>query len=178
MKKLVLAALATTALTGTAFASDAFIGQVGSGHNAANIQLNQGTSQGLALIYQESTAVGHDALQVQIGPDNYAYSYQKGEESHTVVAWQEGTGNSSVNVQRGNTAHRAAVLQKGDNNTAVNWQAAGLSGLSAAPTMGLTVTPPELTVGTLTGVTLPGGSVDADINNHPGDFTEVDEPSL
>lgn len=164
MKKLLLAALASAALTGTAFATEAFIGQVGNGHQGANIQLNQGQqSLSTAVIYQQQDpggTNGHDALQVQLGDNNDAYTYQTSDFfDHIALSWQEGTGNDSVNVQitDGDTGSNdtpldgrliARTIQLGDNNSAVNWQsnAGGTTGL-----MSITPITPTLSV--------PGGNI-------------------
>jgi hypothetical protein len=145
MLRVLVIALASTALTTGAFATEAFIGQVGKGNAGQNIQLNQSqTSTSTAVIYQANnsfTSNGHDALQVQLGDNDYAYTYQTSAIlDHIALTWQDGTGDSSVNVQ---TTHdnnsscndtsclpsgsqdarfKARTIQLGDNNTAVNWQ--------------------------------------------------------
>ncbi|WP_417309884.1 hypothetical protein [Devosia sp.] len=133
MRLVSMIVVATAAMTGSAFATDAFIGQVGDGNEGFNVQLGQVSGlPSTAVIYQENDATttnGHNALQVQIGPDNYAYTYQASDYyDHTAASWQDGTGNDSINVQLSSgdsgadTDFQAVTIQLGDNNTAVNWQ--------------------------------------------------------
>ena len=154
MRLVSMIVVATAAMTGSAFATDAFIGQVGNGNEGFNVQLGQ--SAGLpstAVIYQENNGDfgpgvnGHNALQVQIGPDNYAYTYQQSVYfDHTAASWQDGTLNESINVQLSSgdsgadTDFQAVTIQLGDNNTAVNWQDTDDYGYSFT----LTATAPSL----------------------------------
>ena len=114
MKKIMLiaaaaAGLAFAATTGSAFAqynpSEAFISQVGNGHNAANIQVGQDAGQTSAVSSGDpSTAVivqsqapggtnGHIALQVQLDPGNAAYTFQSSTfADDQALTWQDGLG--------------------------------------------------------------------------------------
>jgi hypothetical protein len=154
MIKVLIVALGATALSTGAFATEAFIGQVGNGHQASNIQLGQSnTSTSQAIIYQEEApggVNGHDALQVQLSDNNYAYTFQKSDYfDHVALTWQEGgTGNSAVTVQwtAGDTGCnegancsgqpdarlKSRIIQKGSNNSATNWQSSGTVAASYA----------------------------------------------
>jgi hypothetical protein len=175
MKKLMLVALATTALTGSAlaFESDAFISQVGNGHDAANIQLGQnagfttGVDSGqpsVAVILQEQApggTNGHTALQVQLDPGNFAYTFQSstfGDDD--ALTWQDGTGNSAVTVQVSTATgsqeeeFSSDIIQNGNNNVAVNWQ----SDVPSSATMTVTPSVPGLTVFS-SSINVTGGSI-------------------
>jgi hypothetical protein len=169
MFKLLIVALGATALSTGAFATEAFIGQVGNANSGHNIQLNQtNNSNSNAIIYQEQTSPGsngHDALQVQLTDDNYAYTFQKSNYfDHIALTWQDGgTNNSAVTVQwtdgdtgcnekftpgcssqtDGDYRLKSRIIQHGANNVAVNWQSSG----GGYPTYNLNPASPALSVG-------------------------------
>lgn len=181
MLKLVLVALASTALTTGAFATEAFIGQEGDHHTAQNIQLNQtNLSTSTAVIYQGQNpggANGHDALQVQLGDDNYAYTYQSSDYyDHVALTWQDGTNNSAVTVQwtdgdtgcnegancpgQDDARLKSRIIQNGDYNVAVNWQSSG----GGNPVYTLSPASPNLTLtGGNYGVSGPGSYANPDL---------------
>lgn len=163
MLKVLLVALASSALTTGAFATEAFIGQVGDHHAAHNIQLNQSNlSTSTATIYQAENpggANGHDALQVQFGDNNDAYTFQKSDYfDHEALTWQDGTGNDAVTVQwtAGDTGCnegancpgqpdarlKSRIIQLGNGNVGVNWQSSG----TVAHSYSLNPASPSITV--------------------------------
>lgn len=185
MKKIMLiaaaaAGLAFAATTGSAFAqynpSEAFISQVGNGHNAANIQVGQDAGQTSAVSSGDpSTAVivqsqapggtnGHIALQVQLDPGNAAYTFQSSTfADDQALTWQDGPGNTAVTVQASTASgsqeeeFTSSIIQTGANNVAVNWQ----SDVPNSATYTVNPTTPGLTIGSPTttvssfGVTVP-----------------------
>lgn len=161
MRVVLLAALATTALTSGALSTEAFVGQIGRGNEGFNVQLNQDPgSTSTAVIFQSNDGTsgglnGHDALQVQIGNNNDAYTYQNSNYyDHVALTWQEGTGNDAVTVQA--TAevvppdgslnnYTSRIIQDGTGNSALNWQSDTAS--SGIVTLGvLSITPPSPTI--------------------------------
>lgn len=153
MRLVSLTVLAAVAMTGSAYAeTQAFIGQVGDGHEAYNVQLGQVSGEeSTAVIFQShhpSNANGHDALHVQLGPNNYAYTFQQSyQQDHTAAAWQGGEDNTALNVQlsgggNGDAKFTAIAIQDGDNNTAVNWQQTG--SVPSEYFLTLSGTPPNL----------------------------------
>lgn len=155
--KILMTSAAIIALSGAAYAQDAYITQMGDNHSGVNYSeyhiqssSNPNTTQVIA-----QSGEGFQAANLSRGTSNAAYTYQmdltndwlnngvpSGTQMESLI-FQKGDGftngnNAAVTVQLANqgpgvqnTNFMAQTIQEGNNNTAVNWAQSGGGALAS-----------------------------------------------